>query len=161
VKQPDKKPSKQPPPTPPKPNMKKLNLSVAKEKDKNDNITNAAMVPLQPQMPSGGEVSNRLSEHPPSPDPRRIPPPVPSRAPDTLLSNGTGASDRQLVTNTRKIGKKIPIQLAKGEWSSIYDVRPRIKGSRVQVPVISDCFIATCSPVQTGLSQLERCVDCL
>ncbi|XP_064647345.1 partitioning defective 3 homolog B-like isoform X2 [Lineus longissimus] len=117
VKPPDKKPSKQPPPTPPKPNLKKLNLSIPKEKDKNDNITNSAMVPTQPQTPPGGEVPYRLSERPPSPkthpsSPNQAPPPIPSRAPETTLSGGT--SDRQLVTNTRKIGKKIPIQLAKG-----------------------------------------------
>jgi hypothetical protein len=40
--------------------------------------------------------------------------------------------------------------------------RPRIKGSRVRVPVIPDHFISTCSPVSlTGLSNAEWCVLCL
>jgi hypothetical protein len=37
-------------------------------------------------------------------------------------------------------------------WSSVKDVQPRIKGSRV--PVVPDHFISTCSPVQPDCGDL-------
>lgn len=66
--------------------------------------------PVKPEIKTSDKDTHESPSKGPASPPKGPPPPVPARNPNTALS-----SSRFVATNTRKIGKKIHIQLTKGK----------------------------------------------
>lgn len=106
---------KQPPPVLPKPAAKKHRPSdlVISKPSESPSPTKALASPHKSTPVTPTSTTSTESNPVDSPT-KKVPPTVPARHPSTALSSPT-KTKITAPTNTRKIGKKIPIQLTKGK----------------------------------------------
>lgn len=105
---------------------------------------------LSSKISSSSSIGNVIKPGPPIKAPKKVPPALPARNPSTSLTAHMSDASLNAITNTRRIGKKLTIQLKKGPLGLGFSVTSRDNQTDGNCPIYIRNILPKGAAVQNG-----------